>query len=82
MPLALGVVECCPAVSACLVAYCSSACPLVFSLRELCLSEVLGFCSFFYLVHSCDALWDSLSRLMPSGIACLASGAPDSAIAF
>ena len=29
----------------------------------------------FYLVHSCDALCDSLSRLMPSGLACLASQA-------
>ena len=62
--------------------YCSSACPTVFSLKELCLSKDLGFCSLFYLVHSHDALWDSLSKLMPSGIACLASQAPDWAVAL
>ena len=74
-----GVLLCCASLS------CSSgyfACPPVFSLRELCLSEDLGFCILFYLVHSCDALWDSLSRLMPSGIACLASQAPYWAVAF
>ena len=73
--------------SACLVApiilLCfSSACPPVFSLKELCLSKVLGFCSLFYLVHSHDALWGSLSRRMPSGISCLASQVPDWAVAF
>ena len=62
--------------------YCSSACPPVFSLKELCLSEVLGFCSLFYPVHSHNALFDSLSRLMPSEIACLAAQAPDWAVAF
>ena len=36
----------------------------------------------FYLVHSCYALWDSLSRFMPSGIACLAFHTPDWAVAF
>ena len=87
MPLAYGVVECCSAVPACLVVFsfkglclsCSSDCS---ALLQLSLSEVLGFCSLFYLVHSHDALWDSLSRLMPSGIACLASQAPDWAVAF
>ena len=46
---------------------------LVLALLQLSLSVDLGFCSLFYPVHSCGALWDSLSRLMPSGIACLAS---------
>ena len=59
-----------------------SACPPVFSLKELCLSKDFGFCSLFYLVHSCDALWDKLCRHMPSGIACLASQAPDWEVAF
>ena len=63
-------------------AYCSSVCPCVFSLKELCLSKVFGFCSFFHLVHSHDALWDSLFRHMLSGIACLASQFPDWAFAF
>ena len=77
MPLAYGVMECCCAVSICTVAwvvllYCSSACPPEFSLKELCLSELLGFCSLFYLVHICNAPWDSLAGLMHSGRACLA----------
>ena len=81
-PLFLGSVEypmpydsclgCCGVLLCCASFSCRlgcSVCPPVFSLRELCLSEVLGFCSLFYLVHSCDALWDSLSRLIPPGIA-------------
>ena len=69
--------ECCGVLLCCISLSCSSACSLVFSLKELCLSEVLGFCSLFYLVHSCNALWDSMSRHIPSGIACLVSQAPD-----
>ena len=67
--------------SSSVVACCSSS-QLILSLKELCLSEDLGFYSLFYLVHSGGALWDSLSRLMPSGIACLASQTPDWAVAF
>ena len=55
----------------------SSACPDIFSLRELCLSEDLDFCSPFYPVHICTVFWDRLSGLVYSGIACLASQAPD-----
>ena len=54
---------------------CSSGqptCPDVSSLKGLCLSEDLGFCSLFYLGHICIALWDSLYELIYSGIACLA----------
>ena len=40
---------------------------------QLCLSAVLGFCSLFYTVYICNALWDSLSGLVHSGTACLAS---------
>ena len=68
-------------VSSSVVECCSSS-QLILSLKELCLSEDLGFCSIFYLVHSHDALWYSLSRLMSSGIACLASQATDWAVAF
>ena len=56
-----GVLICCASLScsscysACPLLYCNLACPPVFSLKELCLSEVLGFCSLFYLVHSHDA---------------------------
>ena len=64
------------------VVECGSSSQPVLSLTELCLSQDVGFCSLFYLVHSSAALWDSLSRLMPSGIACLASKAPDWAVAF
>ena len=81
MPYA-SCLECCGVLLCCVSLSCSSACPLVFSLKELCLSKVLGFCSLFYLVHSHDALWDSPSRPMPSGIACLALQAPDWAFAF
>ena len=45
---------------------CSSDCS---ALLQLSLSEDLGFCSLFYLVHICTALWDSLSGLVHSGIA-------------
>ena len=73
-----SVVECSSAVSAFLVAQvlCLSF------LGELCLCEVVGFCSLFYLLHSHDVPWDSPSRLMHSGIACLASQAPDWAVVF
>ena len=67
------------------VGSCSSsqlACPVVFSLKELCLSEDLGFCSLFYPVHICTALWDILSGIVHSGIGCLASWAPDWTVAF
>ena len=79
-----GVLPCCVSLSCSLVVllYCSSGCPPVFFLKDLCLSEVLGFCSPFYLVHIHEALWDSLSELMHSGIACLAFQAPDLAVAF
>ena len=60
----------------------NSACPVVLCLMQLGLSEDLGFCSLFYPVHSCDAPWDSLSRPMYSGIACLASLDLDWAVAF
>ena len=40
--------------------------------EELCFSEDLGFCSLFFLRHIHIALWDSLSGLVHSGIACLA----------
>ena len=46
------------------------------------LSKVLGFCSLFYSVPFCNVPWDSLAGLVPSGIACLASQAPDWAVAF
>ena len=59
-----------------------SACLLVLCLMQFSLSEDLGFCSLFYPVHSHDAPWDSLSRPMHSGIACLASQALDWAVAF
>ena len=42
---------------------------------QLSLSEDLGFAVPFYAVHIHTALWDSLSRLVHSGIACLASQA-------
>ena len=78
------------------VGSCSSsqlACPVVLYLMQLSLSscvllkgallsEDLGFCSFFYPVHIWTTLWDSLSGLVHSGIACLASQAPDWAAAF
>ena len=60
----------------------SSACLVVLCLMQLSLSEDLGFCSLFYPVHICIALWDSLSGLVHSGIACLAFQAPDWAVAF
>ena len=60
----------------------SAACPDVLCLMQLSLSEGLDFCSPFYAVHICTALWDSLSGLVHSGIACLASQASDWAVAF
>ena len=60
----------------------SSDCPVVLCLMQLSLSEDLGFCSLFYPGHSHGALLDSLSRIMPSGIACPVSQAPDWAVAF
>ena len=70
----------------CSVVECSSssqlACPIVLWLIQLSLSEDLGFCSLFYPVHICTALWDNLSGLVHSGIACLASQAPDWKVAF
>ena len=47
----------------------SSACLVVLCLMQLSLSEDFGFCSLFYAVHICTALWDSLSGLVHSGIA-------------
>ena len=67
------------------VGSCSSsqlACPDVFFFWELSLSEDLGFCSLFYLVYIHTELWDSLSGLVHSGIACLASQALDWALRF
>ena len=89
---------CCVVLLCCVCLCCSSGCSpllqlslsscvlkgalLVPTLLQLGLSEDLSFCSLFYLVHSCDAFLDSLSRLMHSGIACLASQAPNWAVAF
>ena len=56
--------------------------PDVPCLMQLSLSEDLGFCSLFYPVYICTELCDSLSDLVHSGIACLASQAPDWAVAF
>ena len=67
------------------VGSCSSsqlACHAVRCLMQLSLSEDLGFCSLFYPVDICTELWDSLSGLVHSGIACLASQAPDLAAVF
>ena len=67
------------------VGSCSSsyfACPVVLCLMQLSLSVDLSFCSLFYPIHICTELWDSLSGLVHSGIACLASQAPDWAAAF
>ena len=58
------------------------ACPDVLCLMQLSLSEDLGFCSLLYPVYICTELWDSLSGLVHSGIACLVSQAPDLTIAF
>ena len=66
-------------VSCSVVGSCSSSqltCPVVLCLMQLSLSEDLIFCSLFYPVHICTVLLDSLSRLVHSGIACLASQAP------
>ena len=41
----------------------NSACPQVLSLIELCLSDLLGFCSPFYLGYFALHFWDSLSGL-------------------
>ena len=75
-----------PCLAPCsVVGSCSSsqlACPVVLCLLQLSLSEDLGFCSLFYPVHIHNDLWDSLSGLVHSGIACLASKAPDWAVAF
>ena len=60
----------------------SSTCLIVLWLMQLSLFEDLGLYSLFYLVHVHIALWDSLSGLVHSGIACLASQAPDWAVAF
>ena len=68
-----------------LIVGCCSAYPLLvllFSLKELCLSGDLGLYSLFYPVHVCITLWDSLSGLVHSGIACLASQDSDWAVAF
>ena len=84
MPYA-SCLGCCGVLLYCASSSCSSGCsayPPMFSLKELYFSEDLGFYSLFYLVHSHDTLWDSLSRLMPSGIACLAFQAPDWVLAF
>ena len=61
---------------------CSSVCPGMLFLKELCLSKDLGFCSLFYL--GCFALHSGIACLgyVHSGIACLASKASDWAIAF
>ena len=72
-------------LSSCRVVWSSSvqsAYPHVLCLMQLTLSEDLGFCSLLYSVHICTVLWDSLSGLVYSGLACLASQAPDWAVAF
>ena len=66
-----GVVTACSVVSAC----------LLICLIAALLSTVFGFCSLFYTVHICNALWDSLSVLVHSGTAFLASQAHDWAAA-
>ena len=76
-----SVVGCCSPYSL-VFSLRNSACPVVLCLIQLSMSKDLGFCSLFYPVHFPDALWDSLSRLVHSGIACLASQAPDWAVAF
>ena len=84
MPYA-SCLGCCGGLLCCVILSCSLGCSALLQLslsscvllKELCLSKVLAFCSFFYLVPFHDALWDSLSRLMHSGIACLAFQAPD-----
>ena len=45
---------------------CSSGCLDVHSLKELSLSEDLGFCSLFYVGYIHIALWDSLPGLCAS----------------
>ena len=60
----------------------SSACPVLLCLMQLSLSEDLGFCSLFYLGYIHIALRDSLSGVVHSGIACLASQATDWAIVW
>ena len=61
---------------------CSSAqpaCPDVLCFMQLSFLEDLGF---FYPVHICTVLWNSLSGLVHSGLAFLASQAPDWAVTF
>ena len=92
MPCA-SCLGCCGVSLCCVSLSCSYP---VFFLKELCLPHSSGYSAYWnsacprffgllqplYLVHSHDALWDSLSRLMPSGIACLASQASDWPVAF
>ena len=66
-------------LGSCSVVGCCSAYPLLillFSLKELCLSKELGFCSLFYPVHIHIVCWHSLSGLVHCGKACLAFQAP------
>ena len=58
------------------------ACPDVLCLMQPSLSKDLGICSLFHPVYIHTELWDSLSGLVHSGITCLASQAPDWAVAF
>ena len=87
-----GVLLCCVSLSSCVLLkgallvpallQLSLSCDLGCSaLLQLSLPKVLGFCRLFYLVPFCKAPWDSLSELMHSGIACLASQGPDLAVA-
>ena len=81
-----GVLFCCVSLSCslgCSALSCSSGCPPMLSLKQLNLSEVLGFCSLFYLVPSCMMhFWIACLGFMHSGIACLASQAPDWTVVF
>ena len=76
-----SIIQCCSSGQL-ILSLRSSPCPVVLCLMQLSLSGDLGFCSLFYLVHICTALWDSLSGLVDSGIACLASQAPDWTVVF
>ena len=46
----------------------SSACLVVLCLMQLTLSEDLDFCSLFYPVHICTALWDSLTYVLSTAM--------------
>ena len=50
-------------LSWCVLLFKSSACPVVLCLMQFSFSKDLDFCSPFYAVYICTALWDSLSGL-------------------